>query len=625
MYLVRRLIPFFIFAVGLELVYKTGLIIFEASKMDLTLIELIKTYAVILLTSFISAMYMVIPYLLFLLFLPRSKQNGRTDKTITLIIYAVFVYALLFEKVASFVFWDEFSAAFNFIAVDYLVYTNEVIANIYQSYPVNKILLVLLVVTVLIVGMTKKFLFTKQPAPDFVKRLACSTVYATLCVLSYFTADMPELEINKNYYNTEAAKEGTYSLFSAFLKNELDYSNFYPVQDRAENLQILKEKFKGNNVKFLNPDKDISRKIISHRVENKANVIIVLMESMSSKFLDENQPEGMPEITPNLTRLSREGLFFSNTYATGTRSVRGIEALTLAVPPLPGMSIVRRPNNENLHNIGTIFAEKGYDNKWIYGGYGYFDNMNYFFGHNGFQIIDRGAWEKGEVTFANAWGAADEDTFAKVIKEADKSYVAGKPFMTMLLTISNHRPYTFPEGRIDIPSKKGGRLGGVKYADYAIGKFIEDAKTKPWFDNTLFVFVADHTAGASGKDEINLEGHHIPLIIYAPKLVKAQRIVTPISQIDALPTIFGLLNFNYDSRFYGQDALADNYESRFFISNYQKIGYVKNGVDVILKPVRQFSYEPHDADKTVVAENLKEGIAFYQQADQWEANLKIKE
>ena len=222
--------------------------------------------------------------------------------------------------------------------------------------------------------------------------------------------------MNQSYYNNEVAKEGTYSLFSAFLKNELPYETFYLTADKKENLQILQQKLPGN---YLDPERNITRRVTSYRAENRANVIVVLMESMSAEFMNENRPAGAPEITPNLTRLSREGIYFSHTYATGTRSVRGIEALTLGVPPLPGMSIVRRQNNENLHNIGAIFRDKGYENKWIYGGYGYFDNMNYFFGHNGFEVVDRTVWEKGDVTFANAWGACDEDTFANVIREAD--------------------------------------------------------------------------------------------------------------------------------------------------------------------------------------------------------------
>lgn len=625
MYILRRLLPFGVFSIGLELLYKTGLMAFEADKPDFAAAELLKTFGVMLLTTAIATLYMLIPYMLFLLSLPAARRNGKLDRAVTVFMYASFVFALLFEKTASFVFWDEFSAAFNFIAVDYLVYTNEVIANIYQSYPVNLILSALLAATAAIVWLTKRFLFPAAGDCGPRCRLSAAAVYALLCLAAYRFVDMANLEANRNFYNAEISKNGTYSLFSAFLKNELDYASFYPVQDVRENLKILHKKFAAPNVRFLAPEKGISRHIGSYRPENRANVIVVLMESMSAKYLDENQPEGMPEITPNLSRLSRKGLFFSNAYATGTRSVRGIEAVTLSVPPLPGMSIVRRQKNENLFNIGSVFAEKGYDNKWIYGGYGYFDNMNYFFGHNGFQVVDRAVWDKDEVTFANAWGAADEDTFAKVIREADKSYAAGKPFLTVLLTISNHRPYTYPEGRIDIPSEKGGRLGGVKYADYAVGQFVKEAKSKPWFDNTLFVFVADHTAGAAGKEEISLEGHHIPFIIYAPKLVKARRIDMPVSQIDVLPTLLGLLNFDYDSRFYGQDALSANYEPRFFVSNYQKVGYVKNGVNVILKPVRRFSYEPGDADPKTVDENLKEGIAFYQQADRWEENMRCGE
>ncbi len=623
-YLIQRLKPFFICCLFLELVILGGKIYQSFDKFDFAPWELAKVLGVLILTTFISFLYMMIPYVLYLLFLPVRKQNSRMDKIITVSVFAVFVYATLFQGASTQIFWDEFQAAFNFIAVDYLVYTNEVISNIHQSYPVALILSGLLVLDVVIVMLFYKHLFTEVPAPKFMRRLLNTAIYGAVIVLSYFAVDMSRLEICKNYYNNEAAKEGTYSLFSAFLKNELDYDKFFLTRPKEENLKILQEKFKGKGVTFTSPNENITRMIKSDKPENRANVVIVLMESMSAKFMNENLPEGHIKVTPSLEKLSKEGLYFSNTFANGTRSVRGIEALTLAVPPLPGMSIVRRKNNENLHNIGSIFRDKGYDNKWIYGGYGYFDNMNYFFGNNGFQIVDRGVWDKNEVTFANAWGASDEDTFRKVIKEADKSYAEGKPFFTMLLTISNHRPYTYPEGKIPLEPKKWGRMGGVMYADYAIGEFIKEAKTKPWFDNTVFVFVADHTAGASGKEEINLEGHHIPAILYAPKLIKPQRIDTPIAQVDILPTLLGILNFDYESRFYGQDALSPDYESRFFVSNYQKIGYVKNGTDVILKPVRQYSVEGPAISDAALAKQLSEAIAMYEQADDWEANLKTR-
>ena len=368
------------------------------------------------------------------------------------------------------------------------------------------------------------------------------------------------------------------------------------------------------------------RKISADKTEIKANVVIVLMESLSAKYLEmkEPAPDGtLVKLTPNLDKLATQGLYLSNVYATGTRSVRGIESLTLAVPPLPGMSIVRRDNNENLRSVGSIFAEKGYENKWLYGGFGYFDNMNYFFANNGFEVVDRGTWDKGEVSFANAWGACDGDTYKKLIKEADESYAKGKPFLSVMLSISNHRPYTYPDENLPLKSGQHKRRGAVLYADYAIGQFIEEAKTKPWFDNTVFVFVADHTAGAAGKEEINLEGHRIPAIIYAPKLIKPQKIDTAVSQMDILPTLLGILNFDYVSSFWGQDILKPNYESRFFVSNYQKVGYVKNGTDVILKPLKDFSFEGKEISKEEQDKLMAEGIAFYQQADEWETYLPL--
>ena len=621
-YLWQRFKPFAYFMIAVEVAVLLGKIYQSFGDFSFAPWELLKMLAVLALTSVIAFMYMMIPYLLFLLILPQSKQNSRLDKVVTVVMFSTFVYTGLFQVAATQIFWNEFQAAFNFIAVDYLVYTNEVVMNIWESYPVVWILSALLLITIGVVKLAYKHLFTEIPAPSFGGKLWRSAVYVLVLVAAYFAVDMSRLEICNNSMNNEGAKEGTYSLFSAFLKNELPYNRFYMVQDEQENLRILQQKLGGKNVEFLAPDEGIARKITSAKPENKANVIVVLMESMSSEYMNENLPEGHMKITPNLEKLSKESLYFSNAYANGTRSVRGIEALTLSVPPLPGMSIVRRQNNENLHSIGSIFKQKGYDNKWIYGGFGYFDNMNYFFGNNGFQIVDRKVWDKDDISFVNAWGASDEDTFRKVIKEADKSYAEGKPFLSMILTISNHRPYTYPEGKIPLESGKWGRIGGVMYADYAIGQLVEEAKTKPWFDNTIFVFVADHTAGASGKEQINLEGHHIPLMFYAPKLIKPQRIETPVSQIDALPTLLGLLNFDYESRFYGQDALGEDYESRFFVSNYQKIGYVKNGTDVILKPVRQMAVEGVAVSDAALQKQLSEAIAFYQQADEWEQNLK---
>ena len=139
-----------------------------------------------------------------------------------------------------------------------------------------------------------------------------------------------------------------------------------------------------------------------------------------------------------------------------------------------------------------------------------------------------------ETNFANVWGICDEDMFTRAIKEGDESYKNNRPFLNLIMTTSNHRPYTYPDGRIDIPAHTG-RYGGVKYADYSVGKLIEDAKQKPWFKDTIFIFVADHTAGAGGKAELDPRKYHIPLIFYAPDMIKPQRFENIASQIDVAP------------------------------------------------------------------------------------------
>jgi len=615
-FLVRRLLPFYAFAIICEFAFKITLSVFHWAEIDYSFFSLIKTAGILSLTTSVAFIFMTIPYVIYLLFLPQNKVGGKGDKIVSLVLFSIFVFVTYFEIASSIVFWNEFQSAFNFIAVDYLVYTHEVSANIAQSYPIGEIIACIAILTVLTVFMLKNYIVPAKTAPKFMLRLFHTLIYGFICLLAFRNVDISNLEVNQNRYNNEIAKQGTYSLFSAFWKNEIDYADFYLTRNSEENLQILQNKFRGNNVTFLEPKKSIARQISSFRSEKRANVIIVLMESMSSKFLQENRPyDWQPEITPNLSRLAKESLFFSNTYAIGTRSVRGMEALNLSLPPLPGMSVVRRDNNENMHSLGAIFKEKGYDNKWIYGGYGYFDNMNYFMENNGFKVVDRTVWKKEDITFTNAWGTCDEDLFNKIIKEADISYAQDKPFLTFALTISNHRPYTYPEGRIDMPSKISGREGGVKYADYAVGKFLADAKRKPWFDNTIFVFVADHTAGAAGSAEIELEDHHIPLFIYAPKFVRARRIDIPVSQIDILPTLLGLLDFSYESRFYGQDALNPQYESRFFVSNYQKVGYVRDNHMIILKPVKQYSVLPETISEQAAQTLLNEAVAFYQTAD----------
>lgn len=634
-YLVRRLLPFIGIYFFAELTELSILALRESSNLHLSLKGFLVSFPVWVGTTMVSCLFSILPVLAYLLLLPRKWHGGRWDRRLSILFFFLFTAGHLFEEVAELLFWDEFTSRFNFVAVDYLVYTNEVIGNISQSYPVALFLGGITVAAGVITLLARRWLSTVRTVPRLLMRFAGAALLV-LCACSLNMVNFMDIsEDTGDRYLTELSKDGLYSLFHAFFSNELSYNDFYLTRPDADTVATLAP-LMASDARRVGDPASLAYEVAPHEKEIRANVVIVLMESMGSEFFSEFRDDGQ-KLTPELEKLASESLYFSHVYSTGTRTVRGIEALTLARPPLPGMPIVRLQGNDNLRGIWSVFRERGYDTKWIYGGYGYFDNMNAYFSGNGFTVVDRTVMQPEEITFSNIWGVCDENLFARAIKEADASHAAGKPFFNFVLTTSNHRPYTYPDRRISIPSKSG-RNGGVMYADYSIGKFMEEARKHPWFDDTVFVFVADHGASSSGREEIKQGNHHIPLIIYAPKFIKPERHDQPISQIDAVPTLLSLLHFKYTGEFYGTNALDPDYVSRLFLSNYQKLAYVKGNEMVIMRPVRGVHFyrdgqqigsaeaaKPRDRVKAPDAslqQVLDEGISYYQHSARWREFLK---
>jgi phosphoglycerol transferase MdoB-like AlkP superfamily enzyme len=246
--------------------------------------------------------------------------------------------------------------------------------------------------------------------------------------------------------------------------------------------------------------------------------------------------------------------------------------------------------------------------------------MRDFFGGNGYRVMDRTDIAKEHITHENVWGVADEDIFNQALRELDKTTTTGKPQFMHVMTTSNHRPFTYPAGRIDLPSGSG-REGAVKYTDWAIGDFLKKARTKPWFDNTLFVLLADHTSHGRGKTALPPEHYEIPMWIFAPKHVKPAAIDWLASQIDVAPTILGQLGLGYESRFFGKDMVKEGKgHQRAFMSNYLTVGYMENGAVVELMPKRRqrvmdiASAKAVSEDQAGIKRMIEEAIAHYQTA-----------
>jgi len=271
--------------------------------------------------------------------------------------------------------------------------------------------------------------------------------------------------------------------------------------------------------------------------------------------------------------------------------------------------------------LREILKEKGYDVRFLYGGRGYFDNMNAFFSGNGYQIIDQSSVPDKDMIFTNAWGMSDEDLYTQAIQVADQASESKQPFFFHLMTTSNHRPYTYPEGRIDTPSGTG-RSGAVKYTDWAIGDFLQRAKEKPWFEDTLFVIIADHSARSAGKTDLPVNKYHIPLIIHAPRQIAPKKVDKLASQIDLAPTLLAMLNMDYTSTFFGKNILiTPQNEERALIGNYQKLGFYQPGRLSILAPKKEMILQENpesDSPETIVLktpdDRTRKNIAYYQGA-----------
>ena len=567
-------------------------------------------------------------------------------------------FLFTFWKISEILFWEEFGVRFNFIAVDYLVYTTEVVKNIRESYNLPLIIGVVLAVATGLFLLWRRLGFVRRweegaaadASPRWRDFAALLSPLLVLLLVAYFVGrhDLKDASAARssvaerltaglrhmgdvqpgwaNSYDAELAKNGEYAFLAAFWANQLEWHRFYPSRPDAVAKLRATLLAQGGEAATAGGNDDITRRIKPATPARKWNVIQITIESLSAEYVGcYGSPEYQPKnLTPNLDRLSRESLWFSRCYAGGTRTVRGMEALSLSIPPIPGQSVLRRAGCENLTTLGSVLQAKGYETAFLYGGDGFFDNMNYFFEANGYDIVDlpRQLGRGKQPTFANAWGACDEDAFTWSLEEADRAHAAGKPFHHFVMTTSNHRPYTWPAGKID--AGLVGREGGVAYTDYAIGAFLKAAQTKPWFKDTVFVIVADHCASVAGKRELEVRKYEIPLFIWSPGNIAPRQFDTMMSQIDVAPTVLGLLGVDYLSRFVGADALAPSYRPRAFISNYQKVAMLRpDGLLTVLKPVRQaVQYQADLATGALTpvatpdASAVEEAIHYYQGTDE---------
>ena len=501
----------------------------------------------------LTCLTLTAPFALYLWLLPSRIYRSRPHRLMMQAALVVTAFGLVYLGAVEYFFFDEFNARFNYVAVEYLIYPHEVFVNIWEAYPVARVMVAAMALALALTWLSQGTIRGALRADDRV--LARSAPAAAMMLLVFTTGFAVNGETGRfgtNRVATEVAANGIYSFFAAAFNGRLDYEQYYLTLDQSDAVARARSLVAQVNTEFLpGGPSPLARHVAYAGPPRPLHVVVLLEESLGAEFIGAyGDKRGL---TPNLDRIARESLVFERTYATGTRTVRGMEAVTASFPPVPPESIVKRSHNERMFNWSTVMIRNGYSPTFIYGGYGTFDNMNYFFSRNGYRVVDRS--DMDQPRFSNIWGVSDEDLFRNALRVYDEQVQRGERIFSVVMTTSNHKPFTFPERVPGVAPAGGGRLAGVRYADYAIGRFVEALRTRPWFADTLVVIVADHGARVYGREEIPVHSYEIPFLVYNPGHVAPGRVATVVSQLDVAPTVLGLLNISYDSTFFGRDAL----------------------------------------------------------------------
>ncbi len=589
--------------------------------------------------DFIAAAWLTLPLMFWLLLVPDRKFAAKWHRRLFWSLCVVFWFAVIFLLFVEFFFFDEFKSRFNTVAVDYLQYPTEVFVNIWQSYHVGIVILGCLVLGLAWVWTARRVFAAMWEQPftthsRFKKSLAGLSLVAallpvvltagTLTGVIHSPIRLSSPHVSQDRSLNEIANNGDLSFFAAAWSHNLDYSAFYKTMPRQDAYARARRLLGEPQSHFLDPANSIRRRITGDSSRPRLNVVIFLEESFGSEFwgcLGRTNT-----LTPEMDQLAAaEGMLFTNIYASGNRTVRGMEGVLSSFPPLPGESIVKRTLSDNVETIARMLKRDGYATVFLYGGRGVFDGMRSFALRNGYdRFVEQKHFE--HPTFTTIWGVCDEDLYNRSIEEFRELNNAGKPFLATVLSVSNHKPYTYPPGRIPEDPNQRSREHAVKYSDYALGKFFRDAKKQAFWTNTIFVVVADHGARVYGEQTIPIHSYEIPLLIVSPAAVRAPSRVGQLGcSLDVAPTVLGLIGRPYETLFFGQDLLKCPPQSaRALLNHNRDIGLLardRMAVLGLMHTVEFYSGEPKRAEMKLHApDNIdreleQDTIALYQVAD----------
>ena len=561
----------------------------------------------------VICMLWFIPALL-LLMLPNNQALSSLQSGLSRLWFTMTTLIIVFLEISTPAFIDQYDTRPNRIFFEYLETPVEVLKTSVYEYPWH------FVVATIVMGLLIRYLLAfnrriyagLKPWP-LLSRIALLPVLILLLAIGA-----------RSSFDHRPANPSTAAFSNDQLVNKLGLSSIYTVLTAAYNLrhedsgsavygEMEVEKMVGmvrqqSLIEAASFVEDSTSTWHTQSVLAKPrapNLVIILEESLGAGFVGKLGGVG---VTPELDKLSDEGMWFTQLYATGTRSARGIEAVITGFPPSPSRSVLKLGlAQQKFVTLASILKQQNYATQFIYGGESHFDNMAGFFLANGFdRVTDQNDYSNEK--FRGTWGVSDEDLLQRVDDELRDA--PDKPQFILAFSSSNHSPFEFPDDSIALhDADKHTVNNAVKYADYAIGQFFRQAKTREYWDNTYFLVVADHDTRVFGASLVPVNKFHIPGLIIGPG-VEAQHYNKVASQIDLAPTLLGMMGISSQHPMIGHDLrnLPESFLGRAIMQYDNNHAYMQ-GRDVVVhapeKAAKQFSYR----NKELQAEALDEGLA----------------
>lgn len=395
---------------------------------------------------------------------------------------------------------------------------------------------------------------------SYVKTVLLALILIPLCVfgirgrLGYNPIKVSAAFFCNDPFLNQLGISPTFNLLTSILDANRKENKRLSLMDDAEALKELKDYFGINN-----QDNSIVRTISADSVVLKnPNIVLVLMESMSARFMAEFG--NTDNVTPFLDSLANNSLFFNNFYSAGNHTNHGITSTLYSVPAIMDRNAMKGSVIPRIEGLPTVLKSMGYTTYFYMTHESQYDNMNAFLRTNGFDNI-RSQEDYPREKVVNHFGVSDDYLFEYASNEL-LSLSDSVPFFATILTISNHPPYVFPDG---FESRNEEReLAIVEYADECLRKFFETYKSSPKFDNTLFVFLADHGKIVGTPEcEIPLSSNQVPMMIYY-KDCEARKVDGLGCQCDVMPTILGFLGKDYDYQGFGKNLLKEKRDEIVF-------------------------------------------------------------